>query len=120
MKKISYAQIQEQSAYYEKQHSLYMIALQYVMRGEAVLVTAQTAEDGDTYEYRACGETRADGGLQRLRSRNTCGNRVEVPGYDAANFGNTCTCPSTRGATGHVSETGWKLILNLDSRCRVR
>lgn len=62
-KKMSYDTVATQSAYHEKQHTLYMLALQAMMRGDARLVCAHHDADGGYYEYRACGETRADGGL---------------------------------------------------------
>lgn len=61
--KLTRAQLEQQVSYHENAHHLYMCALQYVMRGQVAFVCVSNDDQGGRYEYRACGEDRADGGF---------------------------------------------------------
>lgn len=63
MAKLTRAQLEGQVTYHEQGHHLYMCALQYVIRGDASVVCTSHDGKGNKYVYRACGETRADGGF---------------------------------------------------------
>ena len=56
------ADLKGQLNYEREAHHLYATALQYVMRMQTTHVCV-TGDLDETYEYIACGETRADGGL---------------------------------------------------------